>query len=266
MSNFLSSPQFQVLNTNGDPVVGAKAYFYLTGTTTATDTYQEESLTTAHVNPVIADSTGTFAAIYTNPDIAYKIVLKDADDVTIRTIDPVNSGDPSSIAYFGGFPGASAAVNEAAFQAAVDTITNGESGTIIVAQGTYAGDMEANVNIGLRNIAWWHMGPVIYTTSSPYGVQMGVDAASATAGSWGFSVKQTDVSWLNKPTLSLERITTHTSGIAGSAEPGPLYISHQIDSAVENYETAVYVVIDGNTALTTAESFTAGRFQARKYV
>ncbi len=91
MSNFLSSPQFQVLDTNGDPVVGAKAYFYLAGTTTATDIYQEKSLTTPHANPVIADSTGTFASIYIDTTIALKCVIKDADDVTIRTIDYVST-------------------------------------------------------------------------------------------------------------------------------------------------------------------------------
>lgn len=91
MSNFLSSAHFQVTDDNGDPVVGAKAYFYLTGTTTETDTYQEDSLSTAHANPVIADSTGAFATIYLDPEITYKMVLKDADDITIRTVDEISS-------------------------------------------------------------------------------------------------------------------------------------------------------------------------------
>lgn len=88
-SNLLASPNFQAVDSNGEPVSGAKAYFYLTGTTTAQDTYQENALSTPHANPVIADSTGAFAPIYLDPEITYKMVLKDASDVTIRTVDPV---------------------------------------------------------------------------------------------------------------------------------------------------------------------------------
>jgi len=91
--NFLASPQFQVLDSNGNPVSGAKAYFYDEGTTTPRDVYQENSLTTPHTNPVIADATGTFDEIYLTPTVNYKCVIKDSSDVTIRTIEVVNTGN-----------------------------------------------------------------------------------------------------------------------------------------------------------------------------
>lgn len=88
MAAVLLNAHLQLLDANGDPYSGAKAYFYLTGTTTATDTYTESTLTTPHTNPVIADATGTFAPIYLDSGITYKIVFKDSDDVTLYTVDP----------------------------------------------------------------------------------------------------------------------------------------------------------------------------------
>lgn len=88
-SNLLASPFFQVLDANGAVIDGAKAYFYLTGTSTESAPFTDHALNTAHDNPVVADSDGSFAPIYLDPTKVYKIVLKDADDQTLRTYDPV---------------------------------------------------------------------------------------------------------------------------------------------------------------------------------
>lgn len=80
---------FSIANANGAPISGAKLYFYAEGTTTPLAIYQDEALTTPHTNPVIADANGRFAPIYLQA-LAYKIVLKDADDVTLQTHDNFN--------------------------------------------------------------------------------------------------------------------------------------------------------------------------------
>ena len=67
---------------------GAKLYFYTTGTTTAKNTFSEETLTTANANPVVANAAGRFGAIFLGSG-DYKVVLKDADDVEIWSADPV---------------------------------------------------------------------------------------------------------------------------------------------------------------------------------
>lgn len=95
MSVRVPMPFLTALDTNGDPVSGAKAYFYEAGTTTPLDTYSDSALSTPNANPVIADSAGRFGDIFVATD-DYKLVLKDADDVTIKTIDDISITDPSN--------------------------------------------------------------------------------------------------------------------------------------------------------------------------
>lgn len=80
---------WQVLDANGDPYSGAKAYFYETGTATPQDTYSESTLTTPNANPLVADAAGRFGPAYGPTTTDYKVVLKTSADVTIATYDPV---------------------------------------------------------------------------------------------------------------------------------------------------------------------------------
>lgn len=81
----------QIVDANGDPYSGAKCELLLTGTTTQSAGYSDTGLTTPLTNPVVADSKGLFAPIYLDQAITYKVVLSDADDNTIQTIDPVKA-------------------------------------------------------------------------------------------------------------------------------------------------------------------------------
>lgn len=101
MATVFASPLLQLVDANGNPYSGAKATFYVTGTTTGSAPYSDAALSTPHDNPVVADSTGTFAPIYLDPNVVYKVVLTTSADVTIRTIDPANgfqiaNGTPAS--------------------------------------------------------------------------------------------------------------------------------------------------------------------------
>lgn len=90
----------RILDSNGDPVSGAKLNFYLTGTTTRADTYTDSDLTTEHANPVIASSAGFVEPIYLDPTVTYKCVITTSNGVTLPdgTVDPVSSSlEASSI-------------------------------------------------------------------------------------------------------------------------------------------------------------------------
>lgn len=91
MARLFHMPQAVRINSAGTPYAGAKINFYLTGTTTRTDSYQENALSTPHANPVVADSAGQFAAIYLNPAITYKAVITDSSDNVLDTVDPVHA-------------------------------------------------------------------------------------------------------------------------------------------------------------------------------
>lgn len=86
----LFNPFFQVVDSDGAPIAGAKLYFYTTGTNTPQDTYAQSDLSPGSVNtnPVIADAAGRFGPIYLGVT-DYKAILKDAADVTIETLDPL---------------------------------------------------------------------------------------------------------------------------------------------------------------------------------
>lgn len=92
MSELFTLPKAVRVSAAGLPYAGAKANFYLTGTTTPTDTYEDSALSTAHDNPVVAGSDGQFAPIYLDPDTTYKVVITDADDNVLDTVDPIPSG------------------------------------------------------------------------------------------------------------------------------------------------------------------------------
>ena len=88
MSRIFQLPR-QVPIVGGSVSDGAKANFFLTGTTTPTNTYTDAALGTPHANPVVADAAGVFAAIYLDPDVVYKLTLDDTNDALIYTEDPI---------------------------------------------------------------------------------------------------------------------------------------------------------------------------------
>lgn len=85
----LYSEHFQTLDANGNPMAGAKLYFYSAGTTTDLTVYQDSAAATPHAQPVVADSSGLFAAIYISGNSAFKTVLKTSADVTVQTVDNI---------------------------------------------------------------------------------------------------------------------------------------------------------------------------------
>jgi hypothetical protein len=85
----LHSPHLQVEDANGNPYSGALLYFYSAGTTTDLTTYQDSAGATPHAQPVVADSSGLFAAIYVPVNTGYKTVLKTSGGTTILTTDNI---------------------------------------------------------------------------------------------------------------------------------------------------------------------------------
>lgn len=84
----LLKPRFFVNATN-KPLVGGKLYTYLAETTTPATTYSNDT-GTPNTNPIILDANGE-CNLYLNDDISYRLILKDANDVTYFDRDRVSS-------------------------------------------------------------------------------------------------------------------------------------------------------------------------------
>lgn len=83
-------PRQMVVTINGVPRVGAKLYVYDAGTSTPRNAYNTSAYSALHPSPVISPGDGFFPAVYVKTDDGpYKLVVKDADDVSIWTEDNI---------------------------------------------------------------------------------------------------------------------------------------------------------------------------------
>lgn len=90
MSDVVFFSPVRAVDSLGEPVAGAKARFFLSGTTTPVTVFADEGLTIAHPTPLVADQGGIFASVFHSGD-ALKATLTDANDVPLpgSPIDPI---------------------------------------------------------------------------------------------------------------------------------------------------------------------------------
>jgi hypothetical protein len=82
----------QFFDNNGNVLSGGKMYTYAAGTTTPAVTYTTSAGTIANSNPIVLNSAGRAPyEIWLIYQTAYKLVLKDANDVLIYTWDNVSN-------------------------------------------------------------------------------------------------------------------------------------------------------------------------------
>jgi hypothetical protein len=94
MAAIFTLPRSVLLNADGNPIPGGKVSFFDAGTTTPRAVYSDAGLTTPISQPVTADSAGLLPLIYMATG-AYKIIVADADSVTIYSADNLDSGVPA---------------------------------------------------------------------------------------------------------------------------------------------------------------------------
>lgn len=82
-------PKARALADGVTALPGAKLYFFTAGTSNALTVYQDSAGTTPHAIPVVADSAGRFAPIYTPNGTAYKYELRDSAGTLIEQADNV---------------------------------------------------------------------------------------------------------------------------------------------------------------------------------
>lgn len=95
MSTLWNNVPLPVFTQTGQPARGAKAYFYLSGTTTPLVVYTDSALTAPQPIPVVADYNGVFPNIYL-PYGDYKRTITQANGVLISTADGISNPAPPS--------------------------------------------------------------------------------------------------------------------------------------------------------------------------
>lgn len=94
----MPSPWFTGLDDDGNPLVGGKLYTVEAGGTypaNALETFSDVELQTENPNPVILDGGGRATVFLLGA--SYKFILKDANDVTIRTQDNISAISPLEV-------------------------------------------------------------------------------------------------------------------------------------------------------------------------
>lgn len=76
----------RALDANGYVAAGAKATVYAAGTTTLISVYSDADGSTVAANPIVADGNGFWPQRFVS--LSAKIVVTDADDVALYTLDP----------------------------------------------------------------------------------------------------------------------------------------------------------------------------------
>jgi hypothetical protein len=90
MAVLAPEPKAQFFDANGDPLVGGKVYTYAAGTTTPLATFTNANANTPNTNPIILDARGE-CDLWFATATSYKVVLKDANDSLIWTVDNITT-------------------------------------------------------------------------------------------------------------------------------------------------------------------------------
>lgn len=101
MANLFQPSITRAIDGDGNPISGAKMYFYTTGTTTLATVYTDQAGTTASPNPVIADSSGVYAPVFLNSGATYRVRFRDASDIEYAPdVDPVRGYDETVVSDY----------------------------------------------------------------------------------------------------------------------------------------------------------------------
>jgi len=174
-------PPAQAANHGAAGLAGAGWYFYRTATSLPASSFATAERSLAQPHPVRAGEDGRFAAIYLDPAIAYRAVLRSASGATLFDIDPLPtatapaelaaSGGAMLIGYSQAAPGAvrrtvqqklSDLVSAADFpslQAAYDALP-ATGGTVMVPSG-YNAALSEDLRLTKPNAGFWFLGDTL---------------------------------------------------------------------------------------------------------
>lgn len=228
MAQIFASPFAQYTDASGNPGTGDKLYFYQTGTTTALTIYSDIGLGTPQANPVIADSAGQWPAVYL-AEQTYKVVMKSAADVTIRTADPAG-GDGTS--------GAASSTDNAAVR------FDGTSGHKLQDSLVIIGDTGNVTGVAALTISGAFTGTSATLSGALSGTSGSFSGVLNADGSIPLTLTYSDNGIAFGPMIDLYRISTTP---AASDQIGIIQFNAKNSSASKTLYANIYAVVDDPT-------------------
>ena len=155
MSDLLSFNPVRAVDRNGDPVPGARAFFFRTGTSTPATVYTSSSLSTPHPVPLVADGRGNFPAVFASDSFAFKVDVRTPDGVSLPgfPLDPVirvpSSTAGASQITFAPF----SSISATNVQGAIEQVFNAISGGAAAFGIGVTGNAPTVANVDATNIA-----------------------------------------------------------------------------------------------------------------
>lgn len=150
-SGFLAPvPKQQFFDANGNPLAGARIYFFASGTSTPLAAYSDGALTVALANPAVADA-GGFLTYYLQ-NVAYKIIVKNSADVTQYTVDPVGGVGINTSVDIQGLAGETVQGGQAVYLSDGSGGKNNGSWYLTNSTNTYSSATANGIGIAVSNI------------------------------------------------------------------------------------------------------------------
>lgn len=155
----------------------------------------------------------------------------------------------------------------AAFQAAIDSTTDGEIAVITVPSGSYAGAL-STLSVGSRTVVWQELGGVSYVSSAPPGKRTNAKYLGDATRAWsyghsGFADNTTSGDSADRPVVRIQRDANHTGG-STSVNASALSVQTTVNltsGRVDNYENAYIGQVDSYRNDTTTGSPNISVFQ-----
>lgn len=107
--SFLAGAGSQFFDDSGVPLSGGLIYTYTAGGTTPLTTYTSISGLVANSNPIILDAAGRVNEVWIPEGVSYKMIVKNANNVTIGTFDNLNPIPTLPVSIANGGTGATTA-------------------------------------------------------------------------------------------------------------------------------------------------------------
>lgn len=268
------------IDSNGRPLAGGAVYFYVPGTTTAKQTWQDSGQTVLNTNPVTLDSAGR-AIIYGSG--AYRQIVKDRLGNTIW--DQVTADTSSSQMSWGGTAGGTAN----AITVTASNFTSGDGQIIYFlasATNTTATTLNPSGSGAINILKDTTSGPVSLTGGEIVSGNIVGVVYSSTAGAfhlvdYPIDIKQTSTSIASASTTNLGTITTRNALITGTttitsfgssaSTDYPIYFL-RFSGALQLTHNGTSLILPGSANITTANGDSAiaeylgsGNWRVRDY-